>query len=388
MLRRRDLLRMLLSSPLGVWFRPCIAEVVNGPVRSDAADHYRRAFAWLANLTEKDKVLLGECRRVPLDGAVEELLRRATPALSLFRQGAAIPGCAWDEVVTLKALGREHLDVLNLRIQKLAILRARSHWKHDQSREALEDLFATVKFGRHIGGAGVFIARVFQCTVENDAIAVIAENLPRLDAPKLDGLPARINALPPSTTWAQTMEAESRFIMAIARAHVEGLATPITVEALDDDVFSGAEAEALLKQTGGDRLRLLDVVKDVRPRLMELAEVLSLPSGRYKPNLEAFVRRVEVPNPIATSVVRNAESLKFAIDRTEALWSMLRAAIAMIRGGQERFREVADPFGDGPFGYRPRDGGFDLQSALQFEERPPVLLVVGGSSPPSALPLP
>ena len=33
---------------------------------------------------------------------------------------------------------------------------------------------------------------------------------------------------------------------------------------------------------------------------------------------------------------------------------MLRAAIAMIRGGQERFRAVADPFGDGPFQHRPR----------------------------------
>ena len=121
---------------------------------------------------------------------------------------------------------------------------------------------------------------------------------------------------------------------------------------------------------------------------MELTEILSLPRGRYKPSLETFVRRVEAINPIAASVVDAAENMKYAVDRTEALWSMLRAAITMIRGGKDRFREVADPFGDGPFLYRPRDGVFELQSALQFEEQPPVLLVVGGSTPPSASPPP
>ncbi len=379
---------MCISSPLGIWLCPRGADARDVPLQADAVPHYRRAFGLLANLTEKDRALLQEYRRVPLNGAVEQLLRRATPALSSFHQGAAIPTCAWDEVVSSEALGRDHLDVLNLRIEKLAILRARSHWKHGRSREALEDLFATVKFGRHIGGAGIFIARVYQCAVENDAIAVIAENLPRLDAPKLDGLPAQIDAIAPSATWAETMEAESRFIMAVDFAQVEGLAAPITVETLVDLDFSREEAQAILKQTCGDRGRLLDLVKDVRPRLMELAEILNLPRGRYKPSLEAFVRRVEVVNPIAASVVSHAESLKFAIDRIEALWSMLRAAIAMIRGGQERFREVADPFGDGPFRYRPREGGGDLQSALQFEGRPPVILVVGGSTTPSALPLP
>ena len=338
MIGRRALLRMWISTPLGIWLRPRGAEASEAPLQADAALHYRRAVGLLANLTDKDKALIRECRRVPLDGAVDQLLRRLTPALTSFHQGAAIPECAWDEVVSSEALGRDRLDSRNREVEHLAILRARSHWKHGRIREALDDLFAVVKFGRHIGVGGVLMARVYQCAFENEAIAVIAENLPRLDAPKLDALTARIDALPSSGTWAETMNAESRFVMGIVGEKLEGLAAPITVETLVDlDFFPREQVEAILKQTRGDRGRLLGLVKDVRPRLMELAEVLSLPRGGYKPSLEAFGCRVEVVNPIAASVVNAAENMKYAVDRTEALWSMLRAAIVMIRGGKERW---------------------------------------------------
>ena len=129
---------------------------------------------------------------------------------------------------------------------------------------------------------------LYQRAFENEAIAVIAENLPRLDAPMLDALTARIDALPPSGTWAETMDAESRFVMGFVGEKLEGLAAPITVETLVDLDFSREEAEAIFQQTRGDRDRLLDLVKDVRPRLMELAEILSLARDRYKPSLEAF----------------------------------------------------------------------------------------------------
>ena len=120
---------------------------------------------------------------------------------------------------------------------------------------------------------------------------------------------------------------------------------------------------------------------------MELAGVLGLARDRYKPGLRPSTssRGGQPDRGLGREYGQNH---KYAVDRTEALWSMLRAAIAMIRGGQERFRAVADPFGGGPFLYRPRDGEFELQSALQFDEQPPVILVVGGSPSPSALPRP
>jgi hypothetical protein len=62
--------------------------------------------------------------------------------------------------------------------------------------------------------------------------------------------------------------------------------------------------------------------------------------------------------------------------RSEARMAMLLAAIAVVEGGPEKLAGINDPFGDGPFGYRKLEPGFELSSKLQ-ENGKPVKLVIG-----------
>jgi hypothetical protein len=55
---------------------------------------------------------------------------------------------------------------------------------------------------------------------------------------------------------------------------------------------------------------------------------------------------------------------------------MLLAGLAVIEGGPEKLADIKDPFGDGRFGYRKLDVGFELSSKLEQDGKP-VTLVIG-----------
>ena len=55
---------------------------------------------------------------------------------------------------------------------------------------------------------------------------------------------------------------------------------------------------------------------------------------------------------------------------------MLKAAIAIVQGGQEKLKDSKDPFGSGPFEYKPAEGGgFELRSKLTIKDGPVTLRV-------------
>ena len=56
--------------------------------------------------------------------------------------------------------------------------------------------------------------------------------------------------------------------------------------------------------------------------------------------------------------------------------ALFQAALAVVRGGPDKLKEIKDPFGDGPFEYRALDKGFELKSKLLASGKP-VTLVVG-----------
>jgi len=62
--------------------------------------------------------------------------------------------------------------------------------------------------------------------------------------------------------------------------------------------------------------------------------------------------------------------------RSEVRMAMLLAAVAVVEGGPEKLAGIKDPFGDGPFGYRKLDSGFELSSKL-LEKDKPVTLAIG-----------
>jgi len=56
--------------------------------------------------------------------------------------------------------------------------------------------------------------------------------------------------------------------------------------------------------------------------------------------------------------------------------ALFKVALAVVQGGPEKLNGIQDPFGDGPFEYRPLDNGFELKSKLVIKDHP-VTLTVG-----------
>lgn len=70
------------------------------------------------------------------------------------------------------------------------------------------------------------------------------------------------------------------------------------------------------------------------------------------------------------------EKLKEEEQRNQAQIALFKAALAVVRGGPGKLKDLKDPFDDGPFEYRAVGNGFELKSKLIFKGEP-VTLVVG-----------
>jgi len=370
-------LQAIVSLPAGAWLRSLGVPTPGIGATPDASAHYRDAFKELSRLSRADDALIEGWKSAPLDDATQSLLRRASSALSALHRGAEIPDCTWAEVVRADSLNRGPLDVGNLQIGRVALLRARIRAGSGEGREALDDLFAAASYSRHVGLAGVLIARILHLSLENEAIAALGRILPKLDRRTLATIPGRIAALPTPCTWKRMMRAEARFIATTVAARIEAAPAPIGIEALTEAGLIPTEATAVFDATGGDRGQVLALVEGVIPYLEELADVLGLPLGASLAALEALNSRPETVNPFARSVVENADGIRYAVERVGVFWMMTRAALTRIVDGPDAFGAIADPFGDGPFSHQARGEGFELRSALHRAGMLPAVLVVG-----------
>jgi hypothetical protein len=378
MIRRRDLLKGFAFSPMAGWLRSWgpLGQAV--AVDLDAAPYYRRAFAPLADLIDADKTLVSGWETVPLDRAVDSLLRRFAPALDDLKRGAKIFRCDWAKIVRVCDLGVGDYDAGNLRIGKIALLRARKLAAKGRNAEALDDVFAVACFGRHIGNAGITISRLYQLSMENQAIAALATILPQFGPRELASVGARFANLPSHCSWAETMEREGRFIASTVASDLQTLETPLTLDDLIKNHFDEPDARAVLDSTGGDRDLVVAFIWDVVPYLADLAHVLEHNPETYPRALERFKARPGGIHPLAKSVFEHFDQLRYAAHRTELLWMMVLAARTLILAGLDAFQAIGDPYGDGPFTREDFDGGFELSSALHREGGLPAILRFGG----------
>src|SRR5439155_1898444 len=129
--------------------------------------------------------------------------------------------------------------------------------------------------------------------------------------------------------------------------------------------FTEEEVNAILKTTRGDVKELLKMIDDGARLDDELVGISALAMAEVRPALSAFQKKHTEPNPFMLSI-DSLEGMRYAVDRTEIRFAMLHAAIKVVLGGTEQFNTIKDPFGNGPFKYRSFDGGFELESSLQF----------------------
>jgi hypothetical protein len=343
----------------------------------NAALRYWQAFAIFPKLDEREQKLLAE----PSAGAdAAKLAESGENALLYLHRGAAIGPCDW-------GLHREDGPYLLLPhlakgrdLARLAALRARLDFAAGNNARAVDTAADAIVMGRHLStDLTAIVSYLVQLAGERTAIDALASNLAGVDAETLKRLEARLAALPPggSLEACMVVERESFLDWAVTRLRQmkdqdlwkEKVLTPMSSPESANDV------EAIIAAAGGTREGMIRQFEELRPYYQELETILRLPRDQFRSKFSEVQRRAE-GNPVARAVLPSMEKVydRDAAGRTRL--TMLKAAVAVARGGADRARDFKDA-GGAPLEYAATADGFELRSKLVDDDKP-VVLKIGG----------
>jgi hypothetical protein len=359
---------------------------------ANAAEHYRKAFSlvpeidrlrWL-ELYEAENNLFDGLPAAPVNPTGLELLKRSDSALREMARGAALKECDWGEDFFANFLDENTFPMVKVsKLGKLACLRASYSFQNGQSSAAIRDVDDAVKMAHDIGGRGPFMATLMQFSIENSAIDVVAAYLPRQNAKILKLTSAFLEAWKQQMRpLSEAMQGEKAFLLQHERPQYLKKSPKEAFELLRGHELlrtneSDEEAKAIMKANGGTIEGLVKQLDAAAVLYDELARIWDLPAREFKPAVSAFRQKHARNNPLAVSVLAHFEGIRFASDRTRVRFAMLNAALTGVSGGPGQLQAIKDPFGDGPFDYRPFQGGFELKSKLQGNDRLPTVVTVG-----------
>ena len=345
----------------------------------NAALRYWQAFAHLPKLDERRQKLVSMASPTsPVDLESAALTEEGRDALLYLRRGAAIPRCDWglhpedgpNLLLPHLAKGRD--------LARLAVLRARVDFTHGETRAGVDAAADAMTLGRHLStDLPTIISYLVQLVVERVAIEALAAHLGGLDPAALEHLEARLNDLPAGGSIGAAFRAERESFTDWAVGRLRGMndADPWKQKVLGVMSEAGADLDALIAASGGTREAVARRFEGLRAYFEKLAKLLPLPPDEFQKELAALNREFDA-NPLSKAVLPSVQKVydRDAAGRTRM--TLLKAAVAVARGGPERAAAFKDASG-APVEYVATDGGFELRSTV-VDDGKPVTLKVGG----------
>ena len=357
----------------------------------NAALRYWQAFAHLPPLDGPRQKLLADAANGTAAGAdAAELAGGGRDALLYLRRGAAIGPCDWglhpedgpNLLLPHLARGRD--------LARLAAAQARLDFAAGDGRRAVDTAADAVVLGRHLGtDLTAIVSYLVQLAVERVSIEALASHLAGLDPAALEQLDRRLAALPPGGSMGACMRVERESFLEWAIGHLGRMTDNDPWKEKVLGPFGGgtdperANIDRVVAAAGGTRRGVLAQFESLRNYYRELEEILPLPREQFAAKLAEVEKRAR-ENPLASVTLPSVMKVydRDAAGRTRM--TLLKAAVAVARGGPERAREFRDASG-APLEYHATDAGFELRSTVADDGRP-VTLTAGGKrrQPPPA----
>jgi DNA-binding FadR family transcriptional regulator len=352
-----------------------------GELADNAALRYWPAFNSLPSADSHQEQALENWRTAPLDSGVAKLLDSSANSLRYLHDGAKQQRCDWGlEYEQGFELLLPHLQKAR-NLARLAALHARQRVEKGQTAEAADELADTLTLGRHAAPEGITIAILVRYAIEGIAIETAADQLPRLKPADLDRLAERIEKLPSAATAKDSvrMERDSGLTWVLkkvrgAKGDKDFVKHVVAMLAPPSDNDQTAAMTAAITAAGGTPESVAKAVEETGPFYDQYAEALALPYNQIRPRLDEISKKAQA-NPIAKAILPNYDKVVDTEARAQCRLAMLKAAIAVAKGGPDKVKDFPDPYGDGPFEYRGLPQGFELRSKLQFRGDPVVLQV-------------
>ncbi len=347
---------------------------------ANAALQYYQGFQLLAALGKDQTKIIKAWDRVPLDDAALQVIQGGDQTLTYLHRGARLPGCEW-------GLDRHDGPFLllpylepALTTARLAGLRARVRFDRAMRAEGVDDLLAALALARHVGADAIPICLLVEYRMEKDAIEALAGQLPKLDAATLKSLAARLEKLPPAGTMRQAMgAAEKKYLVGWLVQRLKAIDP--TKKGWEDEILRlfvwEPKARAILNAAGHPTpAKMVAVFQKLDGFYDELAKLPARPWNEVEGKVTALTRKARAANPLGDLVLPNAARLFAAEGRAVTRLALLKAAVAVVRGGPDQVKGSSEPYGKGPFAYRVLPKGFELRSHVSFQGQP-VTLTVG-----------
>jgi len=337
---------------------------------------YWQAFAARPEFTpEEQKLWEKHWETIPLGDEFTPLVERLDPSFRLFRRAIQYTQpCDW---------GYDLADGPELLLPGLAkakntaqqaVFRARYFLERGREDEAVQDLLAAFVLGRHASTDGTLISALVQIAVESIVADCVAVNFHYFSQESLKRLSDGIEASPARGTIARSTKVEAealygwfaRKIREIRARHegneqkimaeIRSLLVKTTTEGeskTPTEEGSTAPADEIIAAAGGTSDGLLDYIGEGEKLYDELILIAQLPYENFQQQIKGFEERIEGQSNLFVKrlfpSLGKARSREFAVLNRLA---MLRAAIAYRLEGEAGYRNVHDPFGSGPFGFR------------------------------------
>ena len=346
-------------------------------------------------LPDDEQRRIDEWESAPIDDTTRSAVKKHAHALVQLHRGAALPNCAWsvDNDLPRDGIGTLIPHVFKARnVAFVALLRARVRFADSEPLKAVDDLVAVVRLARHLNTNGDLPTMLTGWSLERRAIEVFAANLWSVsDAAVVGEAAAKWEKLPPARPLVDVL----------AQNHDETATWLFRHSTRDPDDVPDTEHEPVgrfvtLGYYAGEQT--LDQAAAgfcflFGKQLNRASAVAALPVEKVlkaeKELLDSLKRIDPTGNPdeqivkVFTALMLPATGqLRFREAEMIARRAMLRAALAVASGGPAKLKDHPDPFGEGPFGTRPVEGGYELKSALGKVIGRPVVLVVRTTRPP------
>jgi hypothetical protein len=352
-------------------------------LEANAALKYWQAFALLPPLDDAQEKLLSDWSNVPFDAPTLKLIEASSGSLEYLHRGANLPDCDWSLDYEDGIRMRLPYLVKARTLSRLAGLHARREFQQGRWQSGWNDVISLFRLARHVEIGPTFIQQLVGYVIERTAIEAAAPWLPELKAK----LPARafaaLDSLPAAPMISQVVLDEKRISVAWLIGELKQAEQRRTGgwrevwKELMDAIVVGNEGEASSKRDAvampesfEQALKLLD---DLSPLYDEMSRLATLPWRDFDDRYAEFDSKAKATNSLAPFVLPNLNQIIPMARRIQAQGALFRAAVAVVLEGPDQLKQFTDPFGAGPFEYRPLGNGFELKSKLIFKGQPVTL---------------
>ena len=287
-------------------------------------------------------------------------------------------------------------------IAQAAQLRAVWALQHGRQEEARDELLAAFVLGRNAASDPILVPAWVQCTIESMNYGTVAQHFGEFSPETLRQLVEGFDAAPARRTLAACMPGEQRGIYGWSLEKILELRKAYPGD--DAKVMAGFHSgfaavvdfvgdtnywPRLAAASGGTSEGVIKLLREMEALFPRLAGLMALPEPEFEIQAKQLVAEShQSQNPFFSDYLLFWEKFQLRAKefKAQAQLAMIHAAVEYKWHGESGFKNVMDPFNNGPFAFqrfvfKGVDRGFELKSAYAGADAPFVMIFVEKQGP-------